>query len=146
MKDPRERALFGALRCMCGGCPRDLLSTCGCSAGPRNAEETRAALREKMAQGETNEQIIEEYRQQYGVEALAIPPNTGALRAIYVAPLVAIFGGAVALGVTVARWRARGVKGKMALDEAAARAAGGAPKARDEYDARLDEELKDLDG
>jgi hypothetical protein len=81
-----------------------------------------------------------------GVEALAIPPNTGALRAIYVAPLVAIFGGAVALGVTVARWRARGARGKIALSEAAARAASGAPAARDEYDARLDEELKDLDG
>ncbi len=135
-----ERALFGALRCMCG-CARDLLSTCSC--GP--AEAMRDELRGKIARGETNEQIIAEYQAEFGVEALAIPPNTGALRAIYAVPLVAILAGAVGLGVTVARWRGKSLSPAAAAATTSAPDSGARPP-EDEYDARLDAELKDLDG
>ena len=132
----KERSLFGTLKCTCG-CPDDLLSTCTCET----ANASRNELRAKLAQGETKEQIVEEYQREYGMASVAIPPNSGAMRAIYVVPLVAFFGGAVGLGVTVAKWRGRSRRAS-AESSMLPRAA----EKRDAYDDRLDEELKDLDG
>jgi cytochrome c-type biogenesis protein CcmF len=133
-----ERGIFKSLRCQCG-CPDDLLSTCSCG----DAERARDRLRAKLALGETKEQIIEEYQHEFGTAALSVPPNSGALRAIYAVPLVAIFGGAVGLAATIVRWRT-----KSRTKVAAAETSGGTPPSRkqDDYDARLDDELKDLDG
>src|ERR1700678_4468517 len=39
-----ERAVFSSLRCMCGSCARDLLSTCTCET----ADEARDKIREKL--------------------------------------------------------------------------------------------------
>jgi cytochrome c-type biogenesis protein CcmH/NrfF len=113
------------------------LSTCTCNA-PHGAEGARAEIRAKIARGETAQQIIAEYQDVWGVEALAIPPNSGAMRAIYAVPFVAIFGGAVALGVTLKRWLRRPT-------HASAEIAAAKPTSGDAYDARLDDELKDLD-
>jgi cytochrome c-type biogenesis protein CcmH/NrfF len=129
-----ERGLFKSLRCQCG-CPDDLLSTCSCG----DAEAARDRLRAKLALGETKEQILEEYQHEFGTAALSVPPNTGALRAIYAVPLVAIFGGAVGLAVTILRWRTK-------RGSATTLAPGKTGNPRDDYDARLDDELKDLDG
>jgi cytochrome c-type biogenesis protein CcmF len=145
MKNDTEKQIFGALRCMCGGCERLPLSMCACQP----ADEARAELRAKLTKGESAEQIISEYRLAYGPDALTVPPNTGAMRAIYAVPIVGIFGGAVALGTTLKRWLRRSPGGPGG---AASGSNGGVPpKATkpqgdpDAYDARLDDELKDLD-
>jgi cytochrome c-type biogenesis protein CcmF len=136
IRNDTERHIFSSLRCMCGTCARDLLSTCTCNA-PHGAEEARADIRAKLARGATAEQIISEYQKVWGAESLSIPPNSGAMRAIYAVPIVAIFGGAVGLGLTLKRWRGR--------PAAVTSAAPTEPSARDAYDERLDAELKDLD-
>jgi cytochrome c-type biogenesis protein CcmF len=151
MKNDTERQLFGALRCMCGGCERLPLSMCACQP----ADEARAELRAKLTKGESAEQIISEYQSAYGPDALTVPPNTGAMRAIYAVPIVAIFGGAVALGTTLKRWLHRPPPAKPGQGDGSGRGIPpvlpGAPSANkprgetDAYDARLDEELKDLD-
>ena len=136
----REHALFNSLRCMCGTCARDLLSTCTCDT----AEETRETLRGKIAEGQTNDQIILEYAQKYGSDSLAVPPNHGAMRAIYAVPLVAIAAGGAGVVVLIRKWQRAGRGEKPAPKRRSSKAAG-APGA-DDYDARLDEELRDLDG
>jgi len=144
IRDDNERFIFSSLRCMCGTCARDLLSTCACNA-PHGAEEARAEIRAKIARGETAQQIIAEYQAVWGVEALAIPPNDGPMRAIYAVPIVGIFGGAVALAITLRRWlnRPAGVADPTASKDVPDGKKPGAEA--DAYDARLDEELKDLD-
>jgi cytochrome c-type biogenesis protein CcmF len=150
IKDDNERFIFTSLRCMCGTCARDLLSTCACSA-PNGAEEARAEIRAKIARGETAQQIIAAYQAKWGIEALAIPPNDGAMRTIYAVPIVAIFGGAVALAVTLKRWLNRPATTAAAepviasKTQPSAEKPGAADQKVDAYDARLDEELKDLD-
>jgi cytochrome c-type biogenesis protein CcmF len=131
-----ERSIFGALRCMCGQCPRDLLSTCNCET----ADEARENIREKIHAGETRDQILAEYAGQYGAEALSVPPNSGVLRAIWAVPIAGIALGAFGLAHLVRRWRAKD-GGTPARDGRG----NGEPPARDAYDERLDEELKDLD-
>jgi cytochrome c-type biogenesis protein CcmF len=132
-----ERSVFGSLRCMCGTCARDLLSTCTCET----AEEARQSIRAKLAQGETQDQILAEYSATYGTESLAVPPNTGAFRAIWAVPVAAIGLGAIGVGLLIGRWRATHRDG-----DAHDGPGPGAPTVRDAYDARLDDELKDLDG
>jgi cytochrome c-type biogenesis protein CcmF len=131
--DPKEKAVFGALRCMCGTCPRELLSTCACS----QADEMRERLRARLAKGTTPQAIIDDYVTEYGTAALAIPPDKGAMKAIYVAPLIAIAGGGLALAFVLRRWRANAKDGEANKDEGEAK--------RDAYDDRIDAELKDLD-
>ena len=140
MDDPKEKAVFGALRCMCGTCPRELLSTCACST----ADQTRERLRMRLAKGETPQQIIDDYTAEYGTAALAIPPDKGAMKAIYVAPLFAIAGGGIALAVILRRWRANESSAKKAEDEKSRSDGSDEPK-RDAYDDRIDSELQDLD-
>lgn len=139
MDDPKEKAVFGALRCMCGTCPRELLSTCACST----ADQTRERLRARLAKGDTAEQIIDDYVAEYGTAALAIPPDKGAMKAIYAAPLLAIAGGGIGLAMILRRWRAnedsaKKKKGKKGSADDA--------KKHDDYDDRIDAELRDLDG
>src|SRR5690606_23469028 len=57
IEDVHEKGLFQQLRCMCGTCPRELLSTCACST----ADATRERLRARPARGATPEQLVEEY-------------------------------------------------------------------------------------
>jgi cytochrome c-type biogenesis protein CcmH/NrfF len=135
--DDTERSVFGSLRCMCGTCARDLLSTCTCET----AEEARQDIRAKLARGEKQEQILAEYSALYGAESLAVPPNTGAFRAIWAVPVAAIGLGAIGVGFLIRRWR--GANRDESTHEPNI---PGAPTVRDAYDARLDDELKDLDG
>jgi cytochrome c-type biogenesis protein CcmF len=132
IENPQEREIFASLRCMCGTCARDPLSTCACGT----ADESRAKLREKMAAGATKEQILNDYAKEYGVAALSVPPNVGGMRAIFLVPLGLSGGGAIALAMLLRKWR------RSNAHTAAVPAGGKA----DAYDDRLDQELKDLDG
>lgn len=139
--DPKEKAVFGALRCMCGTCPRELLSTCACST----ADETRERLRMRLARGDTAAQIIDDYTKEYGTVALAIPPDKGANKAIYLAPLLAITGGGIALAVVLRRWRENDASAKGSSRRGGSAGSDGADPARDDYDDRIDAALRDLD-
>ena len=141
--DMKEKQVFGQLRCMCGTCPRELLSSCACGT----ADATRERLRMRLAKGETPESIIDDYVKENGTASLAIPPNTGAMRAIYAVPIVALFGTGVGLAVVLRRWRSNSSQAEKDADgvkRSGAPAAGEAK--RDAYDDRIDAELRDLDG
>ena len=94
-------------------------STCSCGDGRGGA---RAHPRARCGRGETRDQIVAEYAAEYGTEALAVPPNTGVFRAIYVVPVVGIALGAFGLARMLRRWR----RSDGDRPEAAAAASGGA--------------------
>lgn len=134
-----ERSVFGALRCMCGTCARDLLSTCTCDS----AEDARAKIRAQLKAGETRDQVLAEYEAQYGPESLAVPPNHGLLRAIWAVPVAAIGFGALGLARMLKSWRRP--SGLPHETRQATKHAGANAAPRDAYDVWLDEELKCLD-
>jgi cytochrome c-type biogenesis protein CcmH len=133
-----ERRLFSKLRCMCGGCARLDLVTCTCSYAAARRDELRAQLKAGMSQDE----VIQAYVKQFGTDALEIPLNEGANRLVYAVPIVLVLGGAVFVGLMLQRLRGGGPKPPT-------KGAGGGSKVdtgkRDDYDERLDEELKRLD-
>jgi cytochrome c-type biogenesis protein CcmF len=139
IENDAERAIFGSLRCMCG-CPRDLLSTCSCET----ADEARQAIREKMRAGETAEAIIAEYQGEHGLDALAVPPNRGALKTIWLVPVVGIALGAFGLARVMRRWRKReDAPPAPPVPPGGVRREPVGPG--DKYDAQLDDELKGMD-
>jgi cytochrome c-type biogenesis protein CcmF len=140
IENDAERTLFSKLRCMCGGCARDLLSTCPCSAF---AEPERERIRAKLRAGESAERIVEEYVAKHGQDSIVIPPNHGVFRAIYAVPVAGATLGAVGIARMLRRWRGKAGRtdGRSPVNGDAAR-----DLERDAYDARLDDELKDLDG
>ena len=83
--------------------------------------------------------IMKEYAAQYGTGALAVPPNQGGMRGIYAIPAAAVLGGAALVFTVLRKWKRRGD------DADAAAKAGHDAGAKDEYDERLDAELKRLD-
>jgi len=132
-----ERRIFNELQCTCG-CPRDAIGTCGCEF----AAKFRGEVRGMMAQGMTPEQIRAVWVQRFGPQALMVPPNEGGNRLLYLVPLGAIVGMAAVVVGVLRRFRRRD------REAAAATAKGAAPVAgarRDEYDDKLDEELRQLD-
>ena len=140
MDNMEEKQVFGSLRCMCGTCPRELLSSCACDDGYAGATQTRARLRELLAKGESPEKIIDDYVKEFGTGALAVPKD----RSLYAVPIVALIGTGVGLAVVLRRWRSNAGPskegGKTGVGPASAVAK------RDAYDDRIDAELKDLDG
>lgn len=136
IRNDDERRMFTELQCTCG-CPRESIVTCTCGT----AAKFRTEVRGMMAEGMTPEQIKGEWVRRFGPQALMVPPNQGVNRLLYLAPLVAIVAMAAFVVKLLRRFRARDVE-KTAM-------AGGAPPVatnkRDDYDDKLDEELKQLD-
>jgi len=136
IENDTERKLFWSLVCTCG-CPRETLGTCTCGW----AHDRRSELRQMLADGMNVEQAQAAYAKRFGSQALAVPPSTGSNRLIYLVPLVLIVMGAGAVIAVLRSW---------------SRKSGGPPPesggpspatkpSRDEYDEKLDEELKRMD-
>lgn len=134
IENETQRQLFYSLICMCG-CPRETLGTCACNFAHSRREEVRAQL----ADGLGVEAIQDAYVKRFGPQALAVPRDKGAARLLWMVPLFAIVLGAAGLVVLLRRWR------KRSDDETPVAASPSAPIARDDYDDKLDQELKELD-
>jgi cytochrome c-type biogenesis protein CcmH len=134
-----ERQAFSALACRCGGCPNEALITCPCAY----ADGYRNDIRAMIARGMTLEDIKKEWEKRFGADALTAPPNSGGTRALYVVPPILIVAFAGFVVMVLRRFRRRDEEKSHA-----AAAAGGAPLSsgeHDEYDDKLDDELKQLD-
>lgn len=135
IQNETEHKLFWSLLCTCG-CPRETLGTCTCGW----AHQRRDELREMLSQGMTIEAIQQAYAERFGPQALAVPPNTGANRLLYIVPITLIVGCAAIVITSLRRWRRR----SDAADKSASRE-GADPAERDELDEKLDDELKRMD-
>jgi cytochrome c-type biogenesis protein CcmH len=141
IKDETEYQLFWSLLCRCG-CPRETLGTCTCST----AHNMRGELRAELAAGRSVEDIKAAYAAKFGTDAVAVPPNKGSQRAVWILPLLAIVVGAGVVGVFLSRWVRRSASDDAKRAKEPAQKQTEADEKLDEkYDRRLDDELKALD-
>lgn len=108
---------------VCPGVPLDVCETQAC-------QQWRALIRQKLAAGETPEQIEQYFVAQYGERVLGAPRPEGFNLAVYVAPAAAILVGALILLIAARRW--------MGTHAVAATL-----PAPDEYRERIERELKE---
>lgn len=136
IQNEAERKLFYSLLCTCG-CPRETLGTCTCGFG----HARRAELRAQLEEGLTMDEIHVNYVKRFGTQALAVPPNTGANRVVFLLPLGAALLGATGIFFSLRRWRRRSAE----QDRVAAKTKPTAGTKVDDYDEKLDQELADFD-
>ncbi len=111
---------------VCENTPLDVCPTEAC-------RQWRDLIRQQLSQGWTEDQIKQYFVQQYGARVLAEPPATGLNWLVYVLPPLVIIAGAVLLLRAMRTWT-------KSPPAAPAEPEKAAPK--DEYVARLEEELK----
>ena len=136
-RTPDENELFHKVVCMCGTCGRELLSSCTCGTAKKMRDEISGWL----AGGVTKDEVIHRLVERYPKESpLATPPDTGFNRLAWAVPYAAISLGVVLL-VALARRATR----RTAVAQADARGSAPTAREREDLEARLDDELDQLD-
>jgi cytochrome c-type biogenesis protein CcmH len=112
-----------------------------CTSG--QAEQWREVIRQKLAQGETREQILQYFIDIRGEEILAAPPKRGFTLTVWLFPLLVIVNGAGLIIVLTRRWvrkRPSEIGGLSNADKTAPHE----PTSADPYRDRLQRELEDF--
>jgi hypothetical protein len=137
-KSAAQRHLEGRLICMCGsvGCVRSPLDNCPMRPACHGYNEQVAELQQHINAGKSEDDILTAFVQKYGEAVLAIPRNSGFNSLSWVLPYGLAAMGLLALVVTARRWSSR---------PATASASGADVSLDPALDARLDDELRDLD-
>jgi cytochrome c-type biogenesis protein CcmH len=104
------------------------------------ADEVRVDVRARVAAGETRQQILDSYVVRYGTRILVAPPAVGFDRSLYVMPFITLVLSAGVVAAVLRRFTRRRTLPTPESGDAGARV----PAGREE-EARLDDELRDLD-
>lgn len=109
----RAHALSLRLKCMCGGCD-DTAGTCnhsgGAFAGPCATAKTELKeIDQRVARGESDDLILQDFVQEYGPSVLVSPPAKGFDWLVWVLPVVLPLLAIILVWQVVVRWRRRAV-------------------------------------
>jgi cytochrome c-type biogenesis protein CcmH len=124
---------------ICENTPLDVCETQAC-------EDWRQLIREKLAAGQSEEQIVEYFADIYGERARAMPTTRGFSLNVYIAVGVAIVVAAIYFILVLRRWLARGAEQESIQVPAPTIPLGdleGDEPEADEYILRLEQELRD---
>lgn len=134
MKSPQEKELYTNLLCMCGTCDRLPLSACACDW----ADDMRKKLGARLDNGESIASITNWYVSQHGQVALNVPRS----RSVWAIPVIMVTLGGVGAIFLLRSWTKK--KAPRKPTDAPDDKDGDAPP-KDEYDAKLDAELREID-
>lgn len=88
----------------CPVCENIPLDACGTQA----CEQWRGVIRDRLAEGWTEDQIKDYFVAQYGDRVLAEPPREGFNWIVYIVPMVIFVGGGVLFYRGIKQWRSSG--------------------------------------
>jgi len=128
--DNQVNAIAKQLYCpVCENTPLDVCPTEAC-------RQWRELIRQQISEGMTEQEIKDYFVANYGARVLSEPPRTGLNWLVYILPPVFILAGAFFLFRSFREWtRPRAVSAGTGQDEEA-------QSVKDDYIARLEEELK----
>jgi cytochrome c-type biogenesis protein CcmH len=139
--DDEVNAIAKQMYCpVCENTPLDVCPTQACA-------EWRGLIRDKLAEGWTEQQIKDYFVEQFGDRVLAAPPARGLNWLVYIIPPVAILAGAFLLYRAFRTWRQP--VAETAASSGPATSSGtmnetASGETTDEYVQRLEEELRKL--
>jgi cytochrome c-type biogenesis protein CcmH len=110
----RAKQVGTKIKCMCRGCEMPA-STCSHPGGAFSGmcDTAKGMLKEvdqHIAKGETDEQILQSFVQEYGTQVYTEPPKSGFSLVAWALPSVYLFVGAGVVIFVIARWRKRSVE------------------------------------
>jgi len=129
-------AVIEQLSCpLCGGIP---LAECDLPV----CDDMREIIVERLAAGESEEQIIAYFVEQYGEQVLIVPPRRGFSLLVWVLP-----GLAIIIGGMMVWWALRRLAAPSPALSSGSEIEGGEPPpaVEDEYLARVERELRELE-
>ncbi len=130
-----EQELRRAIICMCGTCGRQLVAECTCGYAAQMREEIAGLVR----QGLSKDEVLQYYVRKYGSQQpLAMPIDRGFNRLAWLLPYALGGAGALLVGGVAASWARRARAAAPAAAEVSA-------ELDPALQARLDEELRDLE-
>jgi cytochrome c-type biogenesis protein CcmH len=128
--DDEVNAIARQLFCpVCENTPLDVCPTQACA-------QWRELIREKLAEGWSEEQIKNYFVEQYGARVLGAPPASGLNWLVYLIPPIAILAGVYILYRAMRSWKQSSQPANPPVTVEAS---------QDEYLARLEEELRKRD-
>jgi cytochrome c-type biogenesis protein CcmH len=124
-----------------------LICQCGCGMVLSNCNHVECASRDamtalieqKLAQGQSEAEIIQSFVAQYGEQVLASPPKKGFNLVAWVLPIAAILGGGGIIYITLKVWTRRGKIYQTSTMP-------GAEEEDEEYQHQLEKELEEFTG
>ena len=133
-KSALQRQLESEIMCTCGGC-RSPLNGCPMVPNCHGYTEQTARIDQYLGEGKDYDQILAAFVQEFGGQAvLAAPIDEGFNRLAWLFPYLAAAAALVGVVLTARRW-----------SRPTAAAAAGGPSVDPELNARLDDELSNLD-
>jgi len=130
--DDEVNAIAKQLYCpVCENTPLDVCPTEAC-------RQWRELIRTQLSEGMTEQQIKDYFVANYGARVLAEPPRTGLNWLVYILPPVIILLGAFFLFRSFREW----TKASATASAVSAERGEASSPAKDDYVARLEEELK----
>ncbi len=132
--DDEVNAVAHQLYCpVCESTPLDVCPTDAC-------KDWREQIRVMLSEGKSEDEILQYFEDQYGARVLAEPPKQGFYWLIYLLPPAIILAGAVILFRSLKEWTKP--KAASAGSGAVRSESSRVDAAKDDYVARLEEELK----
>jgi cytochrome c-type biogenesis protein CcmH/NrfF len=130
---PLETRLHREVVCMCGTCGHKQLDTCFCPT----AEKMKDELAAQVKAGKTHDEVIAWLISAYGSqEPLGAPIDKGFNRLAWLVPVLAGAGGIAVIGFVAVKWSRR---------DPASRAPATPATVDPQLEARLEDELRDID-
>lgn len=120
--------------CQCG-CNMVLLNCSHAECGSREAMTT--LIKQKIAQGQSEEQIIQFFVAQYGEQVLAAPPKRGFNLMAWVMPFAALLFGGGVIYVVIRKWVRREMRSQTY-------ATAETNQEDEQYQRQLEEELEEF--
>src|SRR3984893_5608565 len=110
-QDDRAHQVGKKLKCMCGGC-NDTAATCyhvgGAFSGPCDtAKGMLKKIDQRIAQGDSDDLIVQGFVQEFGQVALIEPPHSGIGRLACAMLVVFLVAGGLLVVFVIGRWRKR---------------------------------------
>jgi cytochrome c-type biogenesis protein CcmF len=130
---PLEERLHREVVCLCGACGHKQLSTCFCGT----AEKMKDEIAQQVKAGKNHDEVIAWLVSTYGSqEPLGAPIDKGFNRLAWLVPVLAGAGGIAVIGFVAVKWSRR------QEDDVATTPR---PQVDPELEARLEDELRDID-
>ena len=136
-KSDVQRRLEGEIICMCGssGCVRSTLANCPMRPACHGHTAQTAAIRKAVEEGKSHDTILAALVAEYGQHVREVPEDSAFNRLAWLLPYLLAGAGLVVIVLNARRWS----------HQPAAVAGGVSPSTDPALDARLDDELRDLD-